>query len=145
MLATAHAEGGQAARAAELYEALLVQTPSSVPVLNNLAFLYADTLDRPDQALAHARKAKALAPGWPEVSDTLGWVLAKRKEYSEALPLLEQAAKAMAKDPRVLFHLGAAQIGAGQREAGRRTLQRALQAGKPFPESEQAAQLLAAK
>lgn len=142
MLANAYAEAGQSARAAEAYEQVLVQTPDSIPALNNLAFLYADALGRLDEALALARRAKARAPAWPEVEDTLGWVLSRRGEYEEALPLLERAAQALPKEPRVLFHLGATQLGAGQRAAGKRTLRRALALGAAFPEAERAAALL---
>jgi tetratricopeptide (TPR) repeat protein len=145
MLANAQAEAGQAARAAELYEQLVTRTPDSVPALNNLAFLYADVLGQPDRALVHAERAQQLAPDWPEVQDTLGWVRLKRGQHAEALELLGRAAERLPKQPSVLYHLGAAQLAAGQRDAGRSTLQRAAQHRGPFPERERVAELLAAK
>lgn len=145
MLANAQAEAGQPARAAELYEELLKLTPDSVPALNNLAFLYADALGQLDAALRHAEHAQLLAPDWPEVQDTLGWVRLKRGQHAEAVELLGKAAERLPRQPTVLYHLGAAQLAAGQQDLGRRTLALALQQRGPFPERERAAELRAAK
>ncbi|RZS89682.1 Flp pilus assembly protein TadD [Motilibacter rhizosphaerae] len=59
-------------------------------------------------------------------ADALGWALHAAGRDREAVPYLLQATALGTKDARVLYHLGTAQIGAGQKAAGKRTLQRAL-------------------
>jgi tetratricopeptide (TPR) repeat protein len=41
---------------------------------NNLAFLLADRMDRPEEAIHHAQRAVELRPNDPHIIDTLGWV-----------------------------------------------------------------------
>ncbi|RKS73939.1 tetratricopeptide repeat protein [Motilibacter peucedani] len=59
-------------------------------------------------------------------ADALGWALHAAGRDREALPYLVQANRLGTKDSRVLYHLGMAQKGAGQRAAAVKTLRRAL-------------------
>src|SRR5262249_45392577 len=78
------------------YETMLKEAPSSLIAANNLASLLADhrtdkaSLDRAD-ALAAMLKNSQL----PQFKDTLGWIRYQRQDYRAALPLLEDAAKAL--------------------------------------------------
>ena len=47
----------------------------------------------------------------PHFKDTLGWVSYQRQDYRTALPLLEDAAKALPNLPIVRYHLGMAYCG----------------------------------
>jgi len=64
--------------------------PSGVAA-NNLAWILAESGRDLDQALAYARKAWSLAPGNPSILDTVGFVHLKRREYSKAIAVLNQA------------------------------------------------------
>ncbi len=85
-------------------------------------------------------------PDNPQISDTLGWILAHADApgaASEAVVLLEKAAKGQGDNPSVLYHLAVAQQKAGRRREAMQSVDRALTKGS-FPERE-AAQQLAAK
>ena len=90
----------------DAYEKLLVISPNDVPALNNLAFLNAEHLIDLDKALELARKARDLQPQDPSVGDTFGWVLYKRGDYQQALPILQESAEKSADTPEIQFHLG---------------------------------------
>lgn len=59
--------------------------------LNNLAYLYVECLNRPDDALQHAEKAYRASSQDPNVMDTYGWVLAKLGRAAEAEPLFKRS------------------------------------------------------
>ncbi|MFB3814380.1 MAG: tetratricopeptide repeat protein [Terriglobales bacterium] len=65
---------------------------------NNLAWLYAQQGTSLDRALELAEKARAQAPENPAVLDTVGVVRLRRREYSEAISVLKNAA-ALASKP----------------------------------------------
>ena len=97
------------------YEAMLKDAPSSLIVANNLASLLADhrtdksSLERAD-ALAAILKNSQL----PQFKDTLGWISYQRQDYRSALPLLEDAAKALPNLAMVRYHLGMTYLATGQ-------------------------------
>jgi tetratricopeptide (TPR) repeat protein len=100
------------------YEYLLNKEPGSLVVLNNLASLLAD--HRSDKASLD--KARSLAAGLrqspvPQFKDTLGWVTYLQGDYKVAVPLLEEAARAMPNGALVRYHLGMSYIATG--EAGK--------------------------
>ena len=103
-------------KARDLYEKFLATNPNFTLVLNNLASLYADQLNQPDRALELARKARAIAPDDAAVADTLGWILIQRKEYAEALPLVEESAKTLSANGEVQYHVGLANRALGRHE-----------------------------
>ena len=59
-------------------------------------------------------------------ADALGWALHAAGRDEEAVPYLRQATRLGTKDARVLYHLGMAELGAGERRAAAKTLTRAL-------------------
>lgn len=59
-------------------------------------------------------------------ADALGWAFHAAGRDREAVRYLTQATRLGTKDARVLYHLGIAQLGAGDRAAARRTLHKAL-------------------
>jgi tetratricopeptide (TPR) repeat protein len=61
----------------------------------------------------------------PQFKDTLGWIRYQRQDYRAALPLLEDAAKALPNLPMVRYHLGMAYLSTGQEEKAAAELKQA--------------------
>lgn len=130
-------------KARDLYEKHLAAKPGSTLILNNLANLYADRYKQLDRAVELARKARALEPSAPAVADTLGWILYQKKDYKEALPLLEEAAKSMSGNAEVQYHFGMVNLRLGQAEPAASALQRAVSSPVEFPGKDEAKSELA--
>jgi Flp pilus assembly protein TadD len=75
-----HERMNEFSKARDAYEKLLSAKPDFPPVLNNLAYLYAERLGELDKAYDLAQRARALQPGDAAIADTLGWILYKRGE-----------------------------------------------------------------
>jgi putative PEP-CTERM system TPR-repeat lipoprotein len=126
-LASIRMVSGDRNEAMRQYEALLTRNDGDAVTLNNLAWLYFEIKDA--RAEPTARKAIALAPNNPEISDTLGWILAHSDSAgaaSEAVVLLESAVKGLPDNPSVVYHLAVAQQKAGRRREALQSLERAL-------------------
>lgn len=126
------------ARARDVYEGFLKTKPDAVVILNNLASLYDEKLAQPDRALEFARKARQIDPRSPVIADTLGWILYRKKQYEEAAPLLEDAAKGLPNMPEVQYHLGLVQQALGRKDAAIAALKAAVNAPANFAEKETA-------
>ncbi len=125
------------AKAGDAYEKVLSINPNSVAALNNLANLCADRLNDLDKAYELARKARDLQQGDPAVADTFGWVLSKRGEYQQALPILQESAAKLPDSPEVQFHLGMTAYMMGWAELARIAFQKAASAANDFPGKEE--------
>ncbi|MBA3352720.1 MAG: tetratricopeptide repeat protein, partial [Blastocatellia bacterium] len=144
-VASVEEKRGAFTKAADAYQKLLAFDPNNITALNNLAYIYAERLNQGDKGLEMARKAYSLAPGNPAVSDTLGWILFKRDDYQQAVPLLEEAGDKIKDNPEVRFHSGMAHYMMGQADAARSDFEQALSMKRDFPskhEAEQRLQLL---
>ncbi len=130
----------QAAR--KTYEDLLKIKPDFVSALNNLASLYSDHFNMPNEAYDLARKARELAPDNPIIADTLGWILYKRREYGWALPMLQQSAQKLPGEPEVAYHLGMVQSMMGDEAGARAALTRAVAAPQKYSGKDEATQRL---
>ena len=130
-------------KARDAYEKLLAVSPNSLLGLNNLAYLYAERLDRLDKAYELAKKARTLEPGDGMVADTLGWILYKRGDYQQALALMQESAAKFPDNPEVQFHLGMANYMMGQAAAARSALEKAAHAPADFPAKDEAQRRLA--
>ena len=129
--------------AAQAYEKLLAVDPEFSPALNNLAYLYSERLGRLEEAYKVARRVKDLVPNEPYTSDTLGWILYKRGEYSWALNLIQESAEKMPANAEVQFHLGMAHYMMAEEGPARIALQRSLQGKKDFGGKAEAEERLA--
>lgn len=129
--------------ARDAYEQVLKINPNSGAAINNLAYLYAEKLNDLDRAYNMAQKAVRLRPADPAVSDTLGWVLYQRGDFTQAADFIEQAAERLPANPEIQFHLGMVSYMLGQEEPARVALQRALESGQDFSRKEQARARLA--
>ncbi len=109
------------------YDDLLKRDPGSLVVLNNLANLLADhrsdkaSLDRAQSLAASLRQSPV-----PQFKDTLGWVTYLHGDYKAAVPLLEEAARAMSDRAVVHYHLGMSYIAIGEAAKASEQLKLAL-------------------
>jgi tetratricopeptide (TPR) repeat protein len=130
---------GKPEEAIGVYDRLLERSPTNALLANNLAMLLvtyrtdAPSLERARQLVEPLKSSRD-----PAVMNTVGWVNYKLGRYSEALPLLQQAADAVPGSPLMRFHLGMAQLKAGQTDAAERNLEVAVQSGARFPGAEDA-------
>lgn len=122
----------------EQYEKLLAISPKNIVALNNLAVIYADRLNQLDKAYPYASQAQTLRPNDPAISDTYGWIVAQRGDYSLALASLREAAQGKPTDPEIIAHLGITQYMLGDENSARLTLERALKLSNSFNGREQA-------
>ena len=127
----------------EAYEKVLTLDPNSLVALNNLAVLYVDQLNDFDKAYEFAQKARASQPGNDAIADTLGWVLYKRGEYQQALPLLQESVNKDPENGERQFHLGMACYMMGQGSAARAALEKAVAANSDFTGKNEARSRLA--
>ena len=130
-------------QARDAYEKLLAMSPNYLPALNNLAFLDAEHLNDLDKALELARKARDLQPQDPAIVDTLGWVLYKRGDYQQALPILQECAQKAADKPEIQFHLGMTAYMMGQTDLAKDALKKAASATHDFPGKDESERRLA--
>jgi tetratricopeptide (TPR) repeat protein len=129
--------------ARDAYENVLSVAPNSPLALNNLAVIYSEHLGQLDKADDLARKAKEAVPNEPHIADTLGWILFKKGDYANALPLLRESAGKLPDLPEVQFHAGMAHYMLGEEEPARLALQKAVDAPSDFPAKDEARQRLA--
>jgi tetratricopeptide (TPR) repeat protein len=136
-LALLYERTGNFPQARDVYEKLLAINPNFVLALNNLAYLYTEHLNNLDKAYELARKARQLVGQDASVGDTLGWVLYKRGDYQQALPILQESAEKAPDNPEIQFHLGMAAYVMGQADLARVALKKAASAAKDFPSKDE--------
>jgi tetratricopeptide (TPR) repeat protein len=138
-LASLYEHSGRVDEALQVYENALRLAPKSDVVANNLAMMLvtyrkdAASLDRAKQLVMRFSESPN-----PTFLDTYGWVLYKRGEANAAVTTLQDV---LAKAPNAavpLYHLGMAQVLAGERDAARDSLTRSLQSGRNFTGIEEA-------
>lgn len=107
---------GRVEAAIRQYEALHARNPHADLVANNLAMLLVNhRTDRSSLERARELTSSFARSDNPALLDTRGWVLFKRGELAEALSDLEQAAARRPDSQVIRYHLGMAQLKAGQR------------------------------
>src|SRR5438477_1744608 len=124
-------------KARDAYEKLLSTQPNFVPALNNVAYLYTEHLNNLEKAYDLARKARELLGQDASVGDTFGWVLYKRGDYQQALPVLQESAGKAIDNPEMQFHLGMAAHMMGKTDLARVALRKAAGATKDFADKEE--------
>ena len=127
----------------DAYEKLLAVNPNFVPALNNLAYLYTERLNDLNKAYDLARKAHDLQPQDAAAGDTLGWVLYKRGDYQQALPILQESAEKAPDTPEIQFHLGMTAYMMGQTDLARVALRKAASTAKDFEGKDESKRRLA--
>src|SRR4051812_16378999 len=129
--------------ARDAYEKLLAINGNNALALNNLAVVYSERLDQVDKALDLAKRARTNSPNNPNLADTLGWVMFRKGDYRNALPLLQEGASKLTENAEVQYHLAMAQYMMGDEAAAKTGLQKAVQLPSAFPQKDEAQQRLA--
>ena len=130
-------------KARDAYEKLLSTAPNFVPALNNLAYLYTEHLNNLDKAYDVARKARELQGQDASIDDTFAWILYKRGDYQQALPILQESAGKAADNPEIQFHLGMTAYMMGRTDLAKVALKKAAGAAKDFPGKDESKRRLA--
>jgi len=117
------------------YESLLAKMPNNTNVLNNLAYMLAESNQRLPEALGYAKRALDASANDASFMDTYGYVLFKNGKTSEAAEFLaaalqqyEQRGESFA-PPDVFEHLGMVNEKLGAKAEALAYYKRALEAG----------------
>ncbi len=127
-----------------LYERFYARNPHSSLAANNLALMLATyRTDRASLDRARDLTEGFLSSNDGELLDTSGWVRFKRGELQQALPVLERAVARAPGSRLVHYHLGMAELSAGQRARARANLEAAVSGAASFPGADDARTTLA--
>jgi tetratricopeptide (TPR) repeat protein len=130
MVGNLYLNKGDLETARSYYARALEADPNFAVANANMAWTYAQEGKNLDVALGMAQKAKSLLPEVPSISDTLGWVMYKKRNYSGAIPIFEECVKETPDSAEFHYHLGMALVASGQKDKGKSQLQAALQMNK---------------
>jgi tetratricopeptide (TPR) repeat protein len=127
--------------ARQRYETILKIDPNVPVAQNNLAFLYLDKFERPEEAYELIIRARSTLPEDPLIADTFGWVLFHRGDYRKAQVVLEECAVALPSHHEIQYHVGRARLMNGDFKRALAALEVAIAAKFPFSGSDEAARL----
>jgi Flp pilus assembly protein TadD len=134
---------GRRPEARQAYEAYLRVNPNNAEILNNLAYLMAETNADLDQALQYAQRARGLSPGLGEISDTYGWILLKKGLTEQALPVLQELVSRVPTNASYRYHLAKAYAQKGDNAKASGELREALKHSPPREEQQEMQDMLA--
>ena len=117
---------GKKMEAIACYRQILEFRPDDPAVLNNLAFLLADSGTNTDEAMKLAEKAQKKMPDDPVVADTMGWIYLKRGMQQSAMHVFANLARKYPKDATYRYHYGLSLLENGEKKKARVELQSAL-------------------
>jgi putative PEP-CTERM system TPR-repeat lipoprotein len=126
--------------ASGLYKAALAANPDNALVLNNLAWVSAQQNDA--RAIEYAEKANRLAPGKPEIMDTLGMLKVAKGDAAGGIELLKKAFELAPAQAAIRLNLAKALIKGNQPAEARKHLEGLAALGDKFAEQAEVAQLL---
>ncbi|MBL8234002.1 MAG: tetratricopeptide repeat protein [Bryobacterales bacterium] len=132
---------GRKREAIQGYRQALAMNPNDVAVMNNLAFLIAESGGSLDEAEALVRRALEKSPRAADSTDTLGWIQFKRKRFDEALQTFRSLAVKYPGNHNFRYHYGLVLLQRGDKPAAKAELQAALKSKPPvwmIPEIESA-------
>ncbi|MCL4848210.1 MAG: TIGR03790 family protein [Acidobacteria bacterium] len=112
--------------AAARYQAIVDLDARQVVALNNLAYLLAERLARPGDALPLARRAHTLSGGAAAVTDTLAWVYYRLGDVAQASRYIGEAVRGAPASGEIRLHAAAIALAGGQIELAERELAEAL-------------------
>ncbi|MCC6858715.1 MAG: tetratricopeptide repeat protein [Bryobacterales bacterium] len=125
-LALIYDAAGRKQDARSVYDAALKADPNNVVILNNYAYLLAESGGNLDQALTYAQRARQARPDIDEVADTLGWIYLKKQLTEDALGLFQQLVSKQPANPNFRYHLAMALDQKGDRTEARKHFELAL-------------------
>ena len=107
-------------------KALIRKDPGHASALNYLGYTYAEMDIYLDEALELIRRALEIKPDDGYITDSLGWVYYKKKEYKKAVFYLEKAAEISKFETIIAAHLADAYVKTGQHAKALETYKKAL-------------------
>ena len=134
---------GRLQEAESVLQRALALEPENPVVLNNLAYLFAESGNSLDEALRMARTASQKQPSNPHFMDTLGMVYLKRNMADNALPIFRSLATTEPNNPTFRMHYGMGLLQKGDHSRARKEFQAALSARNSPEEEKKLRQLLA--
>lgn len=126
---------GRKQDAGAAYAAVLKLEPRNAVVLNNYAFLLAETGGDLKLALEYAQRAREIMPNAVEVADTVGWIYLKAKMTAAAVDLFYGLVTRRPDNPNFRYHYAMALEQSGSRSAALKEAREALKL-KPSAEYE---------
>jgi len=136
-------ETGRKQEAIASYRQSLTIFPRNSSVLNNLAFLLAETGANLDEALKLALAALQGAPEDPAVLDTVGWIYLKKKNLPTAVQSFQNLVRKRPDNPSFRLHLAMALLESGDRGSAKKELQLAAKMNASLTEQTQIKDALA--
>jgi len=124
---------GRHAEAAKAYEDLLKVVPEDAEALNNIAYILAEDLKRPAEAVPYAKRAAALRPKDANVLDTLGWTYFLVGDLDKALGTLLEALQVSTTNVAARYHIAMIYEKRGQKQQALAELRQALQTALAAP------------
>ena len=103
------------------YQAALKVEPENALILNNLAWVMAESGD--PKALSYAATAYRQAPFNPNVIDTMGWAEVQSGDAKKGVELLRSALNLAPNDSNIRLHLAKGLIKAGDKAAAKTVLE----------------------
>lgn len=134
-----YTELGRTTDAAEVYKNMLVKSPNSAAILNNLAWVLRDQDSK--EAESYAQRAFELNPQSHEIKSTLAVIL-KNRDNGRASQLIREALEASDNNPSYLYYKAMILSEANRGSEARNILQRLLRESPDFPEADEAQALL---
>ena len=136
-------ESGQPKQAVETYEAVVRVVHeregqlsdvnyrrSYLQALNNLAYLLADELGRPAEALPYAERLYEFSSETAAILDTVGWIYFKNGRNTRAEAVFLDALRVAPNNVATRYHLGQLYAETGRRQSAERAFQQALQVAR---------------
>ncbi len=143
IVATMEEQNGKKTEAIASYRKALAKTPDEPTILNNLAFLLAETGGNTQEALDLVSTALRKKPNAAQLRDTLAWIQIKRHNTAEALPILRALTEKYPEDNTFRYHYAVALIESGDRASAKRQAETALSQKPPTELASELRSLLA--
>jgi tetratricopeptide (TPR) repeat protein len=105
-LARAYELSEQYDKVEKAYKEILSKSPNNLMALNNLAYLYTNTLNQPQKAKPLVEQALRQRPGDMNLLDTYAWTLAKLGKNKQALEYLRKVVRGGSTGVDPLYHMG---------------------------------------
>jgi tetratricopeptide (TPR) repeat protein len=143
MIGNLYLDNGDMESARKYYAQALASDPNFAVAMANTAWVDAQEGKDLDVALGMAEKAKSLEPDVPTITDTLAWVMYKRGNYANAVPLLQECVQKSPDSAQFHYHFGMTLLASGQKAKGKEQLEAALRLNLNSANTQQARQALA--
>jgi tetratricopeptide (TPR) repeat protein len=121
-----HQQRKQSKEAQIAFEKVLGRYPLCSLAMKQLATLFATDLQDPDKAYEWASKARTVLKEDPILTRIVGITLFQRKEYRNAVLLLQETSRLKPDDAEVLYYLGMAHFQLKQNQESKTALNKAL-------------------